>query len=41
MQKVREVRRLSSIKFTDNSGKVLRAFDAAMERALETIGMVA
>ena len=32
---------MSSIKFTDNSGQVLRAFDAAMERALETIGMVA
>jgi len=25
---------MSSIKFTDNSGKVLRAFDAAMDRAL-------
>ena len=32
---------MSNIKFTDNSEQVLRAFDAAMERALETIGMVA
>lgn len=32
---------MSSIKFTDNSPEVRRAFEAAMARGLEVIGMVA